>query len=149
MAHTRRDADVLERAVKIALGATLAATIVLTGAVLLFRPGQDAADAVTIPGGEHDFQVEVLNSTQQLGLARSVTRFLRSQGVDVVYYGTAQDQGLDATRIVVRRGDSSAALMVREILGQGAVAVDHDLDLLLDVTVLLGVDFVHPLEINP
>ena len=67
----------------------------------------------------------------------------------MVYYGTAQDQGLDATRIVVRRGDSSAALMVREILGQGAVAVDHDLDLLLDVTVLLGVDFVRPLEINP
>ncbi len=139
----------MERAAKLAVSVALAATIALTGAVLLFRPGQDAADAVTIPGGEHDFQVEVLNATQQPGLARSVTRFLRSKGVDVVYYGTAQDQGLDATRIVVRRGDGRAALMVREILGQGVVAVDDNLDLLLDVTVLLGVDFVHPLEINP
>jgi len=83
------------------------------------------------------------------GLARAVTRRLRLAGIDVIYFGTAADVTADSTRLLVRRGDSSGALMVREALGLGRVEVARDSTLLLDVSVLLGLDMAQLLGLDP
>ncbi len=93
--------------------------------------------------------VEVLNSTDVDGLARAVTRRLRREGVDVVYYGTLRDSTPDSTRIVIRRGDSAYARTVRRILGTGRIEVRPAPDLLLDVTVILGTDAARLVNFDP
>ena len=63
--------------------------------------------------------------------------------MDVVYFGNASESGLDSTRIIVRRGAQKVGERVRAALGQGRVEVQLDSAKLLDVSVLLGLDF-HP-----
>lgn len=86
--------------------------------------------------------VEVLNASGQAGDARIATRLLRQAGIDVVYFGNATENGLDTTRIIVRRGTTKAGERVRDALGKGRVEVQLDNSKLLDVSVLLGADFV-------
>jgi hypothetical protein len=83
--------------------------------------------------------VEVLNGTSVDGLARRLTDELRRHGLDVVSFGSAATP-VDSTRILIRRGDSGAALRVREALGTGRITEDLDPRLLLDVTIILGPD---------
>jgi ABC-type sugar transport system substrate-binding protein len=87
--------------------------------------------------------VEVLNASGVAGEARVATRALREAGIDVVYFGNAltASSSLDSTRIVVRRGTRQAAERVRAALGGGQILVELDSAKLLDVSVLLGVDF--------
>lgn len=103
--------------------------------------GPDAgAHRFPIPGEDGPrLTVEVLNSTAVDGLARRVTGHLRRHGLDVVYFGSASG-ALDSTRVLIRRGDSTAARRVRQALGFGTIVEDLDPRLLLDVTVLLGTD---------
>lgn len=95
-----------------------------------------------IPGdeAEHHVTVEVLNGTTIDGLASRVTRQLRQQGIDVVFYGSAGTTEAGSTLIVARRGDMTAAREVRDALGLGTVSSDPQAQLLLDVTVILGRD---------
>jgi hypothetical protein len=93
-----------------------------------------------VPGDRFRFSVEVLNGTSIDGLARAVTLRLRRSGVDVVYFGSAEGAPRDSTWIVVRRGDSTAALALRDLLGLGRIVLEPDPRLLLDLTVLLGAD---------
>ncbi len=93
--------------------------------------------------------VEVVNQTGADGLAREVTRRLRRAGIDVVSFGSARDSSLDSTTIVVRRGDSTAAIRVRNALGLGRIAVDRDPRLLLDASVLVGPDLARALGFHP
>lgn len=97
--------------------------------------------------------VEVLNASGKSGLARTGTRVLRSSGIDVVNYFTAPgDVGtLDSTRILVRRGSSSAGEVVRKALKLGKVVMQPDSTRLVDVSVLLGADFAAraPIELHP
>jgi hypothetical protein len=93
--------------------------------------------------------VEVLNGTPIDGLAREVTGRLRQAGIDVVSFGSGTDTTRDSTTIVVRRGDSTAALPVRRALGLGRVVVEPDSRLLLDVSVLAGRDLAAALGLHP
>ena len=93
--------------------------------------------------------VEVLNATDVDGLARAVTRRLRREGIDVVYYGTARDSTPDSTRILIRRGDSTYARSVRRVLGTGRIESSPAPNLLLDVTVVLGRDATRLLHLDP
>ena len=102
-----------------------------------------------IPGEGERITVEVVNWTEVDGLAREVTRRLRRAGIDVVSYGAARGFSLDSTTIVVRRGDSTAAVRVRQALGLGRIAVDRDPRLLLDASVLLGPDLARTLGFHP
>ena len=123
------------------LGAFALALLVLVGSLWL---GSNSVDDVTpypVPGAELVGVVEVLNGTAFDGLARSVTRMLRIGGIDVVYFGTSRPE-IDTTRIFVRRGDSTLAVAVRELLQWGTLEISPDSGLLVDVTVLLGRDFV-------
>lgn len=119
----------------------LAAAVVLAGGGWwAARRVADDRQELPIPGTGQRVTVEVLNGTRIDGLARAATRRLRRRGIDVVYFGTAAEDTVETTLIVVRRGDNTAAARVREALGTGRVVVQPDPRLLLDVSVLLGVD---------
>ncbi len=112
------------------------------------RLGSSDIDESRVPGDTHTFAVEVLNGTTVNGLARRVTRALRREGIDVVYFGSADDNDVDTTMVIARRGDITAAGVVQEILGVGAVADDPAPQLLLDVTVILGRDAAESVSVR-
>jgi hypothetical protein len=116
----------------------------------LWRHGAVADQARPVPGdaGER-VMVEVVNQTGADGLAREVAGRLRRAGIDVVDYGTARDSAADTTTIVIRRGDSTAAIRVRQVLGVGRIRVDPDPRLLLDASVLVGPDLARALGFHP
>lgn len=87
--------------------------------------------------------VEVLNASGVPGLAREGTRHLRQKGLDVVFYGNA-DQMVDSTEVLVRRGDGSAGARVARALGLGVVRRVEDTLRRVDITVLLGRDYRPP-----
>jgi hypothetical protein len=104
----------------------------------------DSTQTHPIPGDRGPaITVEVLNANGRAGDARIGTKRLRRAGMDVVYFGNANENGLDSTRIIVRRGAEKVGERVRAALGQGRVEVQLDSARLLDVSVLLGLDF-HP-----
>jgi hypothetical protein len=112
--------------------------------VLAAGCGGDSSRERPIPGDRSPaVLVEVLNANGRAGDARIGTRLLRRAGMDVVYFGNAGENGLDSTRIIVRRGAGQVGERVRAALGQGRVEVQLDSTKLLDVSVLLGLDF-HP-----
>lgn len=113
----------------------------------------DDRPAFGVPGeGGPRIVVEVLNTTGQVGLARTGTRVLRRAGIDVVSYGNALDTDrVDSTRILVRRGDRRAGERVRRALNAGTIVMQPDSSRLVDVSVLLGADFAAraPVELHP
>lgn len=110
--------------------------------LLFLGCGGDASPGHPIPGDRGPaITVEVLNANGRAGDARVGTRVLREAGIDVVYFGNAAESGLDSTRIIVRRGAGKVGERVRAVLGQGRVEMQLDSSKLLDVSVLLGVDF--------
>ena len=113
------------------------------------RPKEAPAQDLPIPGESLSTTVEVLNGTLVDGLARTLTGKLRRAGIDVVSFGSASENDLDSTLILVRRGDSTVAGPVREVLGAGRILVEPDSLLLLDVTVLLGRDLASARGIRP
>jgi hypothetical protein len=123
------------------IGALVVAAVVVVLAWRLAIRGPIAPTAhMPIPGERVPYAVEVLNGTDADGLARTFTRRLRHQGIDVVSFGSAAGAGADSTLVLVRRADTAAGLAVRKALGFGRVAFAPDSTLLLDVTVLLGRD---------
>src|SRR5213593_3786426 len=133
-----RDGGVLELTRRTAMRIPIV-VLVLAGC------GGSSPQAHPVPGDEGPaITVEVLNASGRPGNARVGTRLLRSAGIDVVYFGNATETGLDSTRIIVRRGTTEVGERVRAALGLGGRRVEVDLDSsrLLDVSVLLGADFV-------
>lgn len=111
-------------------------------ALVLAACGGSSPQSHPIPGDKAPaITVEVLNASGRSGDARIGTRLLRRAGIDVVYFGNAPENGLDSTRIIVRRGTTKVGERVRSALGQGRIEVDLDSSKLLDVSVLLGADF--------
>jgi len=116
--------------------------VVLLTALGLSGCGGDSPGGRPVPGDKGPaITVEVLNASGRLGDARVGTRLLRRAGIDVVYFGNAGENGLDSTRIIVRRGSEKVGERVRAALGQGRVEIQLDSSKLLDVSVLLGADF--------
>jgi hypothetical protein len=92
--------------------------------------------------------VEVLNGTRRTGAARTATRMLRRQGLDVVSLGNA-DTLVALTRVIVRRGDPSRASYVAQVLGAGKAELETDTLRRVDISVILGEDFRPKLPIHP
>jgi hypothetical protein len=112
--------------------------------ILVAACGGDTPGARAVPGDRGPaIVVEVLNASGRDGDARAGTRVLRRAGIDVVYFGNA-DQILDSTRILVRRGDARLGERVRAVLRVGRVETAPDSGRLLDASVLLGADFTAP-----
>ncbi len=111
--------------------------------------GHGGARPLPIPGEGEEIEVEVLNATRVDGLARATTLQLRRAGIDVVFFGTAREAPLDSTLILMRRGDMTFGARIREVLGTGKIVLQPDTTLLLDASVLLGLDLVHSHGIKP
>ena len=131
----------------------LAAVATTATAVALRRrpPEPVASRAYAIPSAENRVIVEVLNGTGQPGRARSATRLLRRHGLDVVFFGNWEGEGLvRKTKVVVRRGiDQGGARRVAAALGAGTVVADVDTLRRVDVTVILGTDWQPPARVGP
>ena len=87
-------------------------------------------------------RVEVLNGAGIDGLARRATDSLRSLGFDVVYYGNAETFDREVSVVFDRVGTADRALAVARALGIPNVRSELDSGLYLDVTVVLGRDWV-------
>jgi hypothetical protein len=85
-------------------------------------------------------RVEVLNAAGRGGLARLAMDRLREAGFDVVYFGTS-GRDVDSSIVLDRSGRRNAANAVAQRLGIQRVRTQRDSSLLLDVTVILGVDY--------
>jgi len=132
------------RVALIVLGVAVAvAAAVAVGVRRARAPRPAAAGPVVVPGDGPGgrVEVEVLNASGRVGLARAATRRLRQAGLDVVFFGSDTTQGLDSTQVLVRRGPGDAARRVEAALGAGAVRAAPDSGRLVDVTVRLGRDF--------
>jgi hypothetical protein len=116
----------------------------------LFRPRPEPrpTHAFPVPSPRGRVQVEVLNGSRRQGAARTATRMLRREGLDVVFLGNA-DSMADSTRVIVRRGDPNKARYVAQALGAGKVVVETDTFRRVDVSVILGDDFRPRLPIHP
>jgi hypothetical protein len=139
----------LERArlrIVFALIALCAAAAVAGALSFRSRPERIPTHPFPIPSADDRIAVEVLNGSGLPGRARSATRVLRRQGLDVVYFGNWDGEGIvRATKVVVRRGsDHAAARRVAQALGAGAVVVDVDTLRRVDVSVILGQDWQAP-----
>lgn len=120
----------------------LAAAGLAAGVRLLVPPPppEPRERAYPIPSYGHRVTVEVLNGTSRAGVARAATRMLRRQGLDVVFFGNAEE-AVDSTRVIVRRGDAGRGREVRLALGAGRIVVQPDTLRRVDVSVILGPDF--------
>jgi hypothetical protein len=116
---------------------------------LLRRPRERLpSHAYPIPVVQGRVTVEVLNGTRRQGVARTATRMLRGQGIDVVFLGNA-DSAESTTRVIARRGDSDRARYVASVIGAGKVVAEVDTFRRVDVSVILGDDFRPRLAIHP
>ncbi|MFN8652934.1 MAG: LytR C-terminal domain-containing protein [Gemmatimonadales bacterium] len=125
-------------------GGLVAALLVLVLIGKAFRRDRVEGHAFDIPASEGRIVAEVLNGSGRTGLARLGTRRLRRMGIDVVYFGNPDTSVkiTDTTRIYARRGNQKRAELVRDALGVGTVAAKGDTLRRVDVTVILGKDFV-------
>ncbi len=125
------------------------AVLVTAGIVLAARMQRDRVPghAYAIPSADDRIVIEVLNGNGLPGLARTVTRQLRQQGLDVVFFGSTEKT--DSTAIVVRRGDAGAGSVVARALGSGVVRVEPDTLRRVDVSVILGSDYKPVTDLHP
>jgi hypothetical protein len=87
-------------------------------------------------------RVEVLNAGGVSGQARAATDRLREIGFDVVSFGNAGTFDREITAVVDRVGRPELAQAVARVLGVEAIVSDPDPNLFVDVTVLLGMDWI-------
>lgn len=92
-----------------------------------------------------DVDVEVLNGAGVSGVARDGANLLRRGLLDVVWFGDADSTlaGNDRNVILVRRRDTTGVGRVRAVIGDADVIDAYDVSRLVDLTVVLGRDFVH------
>lgn len=133
-------------ATKSRIAAIVAAVVVAVAlpaaAIVVLR--DDAASGEDDLTASKRVRVEVLNAAGRAGLAREATRRLRARGFDVVYFGNAGEFGRDSSVVLDRVGDLRTARSVAGALGIRSVASEPDSSRLLDVTVVLGLDWPPP-----
>jgi len=95
----------------------------------------------TLPAERKIVRVEVLNGCGTPGLAKKATDFLRIKGFDVVNVGNAESFEFPETIVIDRVGDMTTAWQVARALGVNNVIQQKDVDLLLEVTLILGKDY--------
>lgn len=106
---------------------------------------RDTAEAAERPSGSWEgrrIRVEVLNGAGIDQLARTATERLRGLGFDVVYYGNAERFDRDTSVAIARVENVEPARRVADALGLRKVAQQPDRNLYLDVTVILGSDWI-------
>ncbi len=122
----------------------------MSAGAVRFWPRTDLVEghAYPVPSSTSGRVVEVLNGTDRMGLARITTRLLRHAGYDVVLFKNAPEPA-DSTDILVRRGELAAGQRIRSALGIGRVRMAPDTLRRVDVSVILGSDYLPVAELHP
>jgi hypothetical protein len=100
-----------------------------------------AMEDADLPSPEDRTRVEVLNGSGVPGMAAEATELLRASGLDVVYFGNATSFDLDSSVVLDRTERDGAAEVVTRTLGILPVRVEPDTTRLVDLTVVLGLDW--------
>jgi hypothetical protein len=87
-------------------------------------------------------RVEILNGGGHAGAAREATDQLRDLGFDVVFFGNAGSFDRDSSVVLDRMGRIEAARDVADALGIRNVRSEPDSNLYLDVSVVLGMEWM-------
>jgi hypothetical protein len=87
-------------------------------------------------------RVEVLNGAGVDGLAAEAKDQLRDLMFDVVYWGNLEDFDRDTSVAIARLESIEPARRVADALGLRHVQLQPDKNLYLDVTVILGADWI-------
>jgi len=124
--------------------------VLIAGTILLRLPEEsaplDEVTAVNQPVVDGRVTVEVLNAGGVSGVAREATAALRSAGFDVVSFGNASSFDQVESVVVDRIGDPNPALSVASVLGIRNVRSEPDSNLYLDISVLLGSQWLLPVD---
>ena len=124
--------------------------VLIAGTILLRLPEEsaplDEVTAVNQPVVDGRVTVEVLNAGGVSGVARRATAALRSAGFDVVSFGNANSFDQVESVVVDRIGDPNPALSVASVLGIRNVRSEPDSNLYLDISVLLGSQWLPPVD---
>ena len=124
--------------------------LLIAGTILLRPPKESAplatATAVNQPVVVGRVTVEVLNAGGVSGVARKATAVLRSAGFDVVSFGNANSFDQVESVVVDRIGDPISARSVASVLGIRNVRSEPDSNLYLDISVLLGSQWLPPVD---
>ena len=124
--------------------------VLIAGTILLRLPEEsallDEVTAVNPPVVDGRVTVEVLNAGGVSGVAREATAALRSAGFDVVSFGNASSFDQVESVVVDRIGDPNPALSVASVLGIRNVRSEPDSNLYLDISVLLGSQWLPPVD---
>ena len=124
--------------------------VLIAGTILLRLPEEsaplDEVTAVNQPVVDGRVTVEVLNAGGVSGVAREATAALRSAGFDVVSFGNASSFDQVESVVVDRIGDPNPALSVASVLGIRNVRSEPDSNLYLDISVLLGSQWLPPVD---
>jgi len=94
--------------------------------------------------GDMTVSLEILNGTKTTGLARRTREIFQSFGFDVVSFSNAEDQDLEKTVVLDRRGNPENAGKVAQVIRCNRVLTEipeNAAQVPVDVTVILGKDF--------
>ncbi|MBA2293393.1 MAG: LytR C-terminal domain-containing protein [Gemmatimonadales bacterium] len=120
--------------------------IVAAGAVGMGRSSSRSAALVPEPWDSlpRDVDIEVLNGSGVAGVARDGATLLRRALLDVVWFGDADSAlaGKSRNVILVRRRDTTGVGRVRAVIGDADVVDAYDVSRVVDLSVVLGRDFV-------
>ena len=134
-------------AIRLSLGVVVVTLVAAVGVNLSLMETDDidtVADPAQRWAGER-VRIEVLNAGGVSGMAREATEVLREAGFDVVTFGNAAAfDSLRASEVVDRVGRSDIARAVATAIGIDNVQSDPDPNLFVEVTVLVGRDWVGP-----
>jgi hypothetical protein len=130
------------------IGLVLVLLLVAAFAISFVLGLDDDATPVTMPGVERPVpsldsgrRIEVLNAAGRSGLARTATDRLRAAGYDVVFFGNAGNRADTLSIVLDRVGKLDLAQAVGRQLGITRVETALDSTRLVEVTVILGVDW--------
>lgn len=105
-----------------------------------------AADSAAAARPAERVRVEVLNASGVPGLAAKGRTMLRDRGFDVVYVGNAPGYAPDTSLVLDRVGRMEAARSVADEMAIPRVFARPDSNVFVDVTVVLGKDWVETAE---
>jgi anionic cell wall polymer biosynthesis LytR-Cps2A-Psr (LCP) family protein len=94
--------------------------------------------------GELAITIEILNGTKTAGLARRTREIFQSFGFEVVSFGNSDNQNVDRTAIIDRKGNPEAAARVAQVIRCTNVLTEienTDSGPPADFTLILGRDF--------
>ena len=98
------------------------------------------SDEGPVPFGD-EIKMEILNGSGNPGQAQNLRNYFIEYGFNVVHYGNAMRNDYERTLVVDRIGRPRLAKRIADIINCKEVYTRVDKTLLVDVTIIIGIDF--------